>query len=809
MRVDFLRRPGILAALSVAACLMACRDGVSPVVARPGGIAKAYEPIAGGTIVLNVPNPTSPSVTVALPAFAKRMLLRAIVSGAISTDLTYYNDGAPNQPTQPGAPRSFGPSGFFYGGTPPNVGCGAQVVVSYPSAGGGTSFALPCASNGSTDTTYTAVGFLYSSAVPNGSPPIAGSAVRTGGNPNLGYCFSYRPQFTGNGPCFYYSGTQTVTLDRVVPQFDLQAVPSRILSGDTVTVTASASPSTLGGLSIPWTIDSTRWVPAYGTQWAPCAWSDFAPQNTGSPRTCRRPFTRSGSLTVFATVNGDRVSKTVVIQVIPAKLSLTAIPNEIQSGDSVAFSASVSPATTQWNIQSWEWKPDSGTGGISDQCGWNNNPCKRRILKTGTMKVRATVDARLDSATARVWVGRARPRLHLNANKTSITAGDTVFFSTSADGGAPYSITGWLYRAGASATALCGTGLTCTTPLGASGVMWAFGVVDGEADSASVGITVKGGCSTLRLAPRVSGVALPCTDTTLALNVNCGGPVIRGGRAHCITTLSDPTKAFTILARIATSAADPTKVVRDSSTIAVTAGGGNDWTGEAIITSQVVVSATVDGRPVSGSSILTVASRMGTAPWLPFVPPAEPTPLPWVEPQINPNRTLSYPYPGFQNQDGLGLAWPPKGSIGSTDYTEAVIRSLTALDGPNFTWSTTKDPYTVPNPTIYYAASMEPTDTFYLKQVGGNSQTPPNFCRAADMDTWRARTIAHERAHWQTFVTWVTQHDPVAAFEGIVVYDPLDFAAAKAAVMQPLAIRQATDVDTLQAIPYVNCRMRF
>ena len=151
---------------------------------------------------------------------------------------------------------------------------------------------------------------------------------------------------------------------------------------------------------MPWSIDSTHWAPAYGTQSSPCAWNNFVPNNSGNPRVCRKPFTRSGMLTVYATVNGDAHSESVEITVPRSHVHVTASPDAVSPNGSVTFTASISPSGPTWNINSWSWLPDSGSAGqgISSGCGWNNNPCTRQLTRSGTMWVFATVDGMADTA---------------------------------------------------------------------------------------------------------------------------------------------------------------------------------------------------------------------------------------------------------------------------------------------------------------------------------------------------------------------------------------------------------------------------
>jgi hypothetical protein len=159
---------------------------------------------------------------------------------------------------------------------------------------------------------------------------------------------------------------------------------------DTVTVTASVSPAQEGGFNVPWTVDSVKWAPAFGTQPSPCTASNFQPYGGDPPtRTCRRQFTRTGTLTVFATVNGDVKQKSVAIRVNPPRLKVTASPSSVPSAQAVTFTATLTPSATTWSLSSWTWRPDSGAvgEGISpNNCAWTEKTCTRTISKSGWMK---------------------------------------------------------------------------------------------------------------------------------------------------------------------------------------------------------------------------------------------------------------------------------------------------------------------------------------------------------------------------------------------------------------------------------------
>ncbi|HLB37346.1 MAG TPA: hypothetical protein VJL31_12305, partial [Gemmatimonadales bacterium] len=215
------------------------------------------------------------------------------------------------------------------------------------------------------------------------------------------------PQGVGdcdNGPCRYYEGLKEITIEPVEAEFTVTAEPATVNYKDSVTITAAVSPYQVDGVGLPWKIDSLKWVPAFGTQSSPCPHQGyFVPTTGASPtRTCRKPFTRSGTMTLFATVNGVPVQEAVAITVTPPELTVTATPASIAGPDSVTFTASVTPSNITWNLSGsgWTWRPDSGTGGLSYFCPWYEKTCRRVCSKSGWMKATATIGeyALVDSA---------------------------------------------------------------------------------------------------------------------------------------------------------------------------------------------------------------------------------------------------------------------------------------------------------------------------------------------------------------------------------------------------------------------------
>jgi len=419
------RRIRALSPILIVHALLSCGEPLT--VQRPQQ-AERLEPIAApkptasvtyesmGTYGLGVTTQYNPAKSVAGPTTPgnKKRLVRITASGRMFTMRSIYwtNDPAKQIPT----PDSYGPSGFA------NLSnCYINLFVSSTAFYGGETWYAPSCTGGSASDTL-----VQGYAILAGASTINRAAGFLTGSTDC-----YNPQH-GYGPCNTYADSgQAVTIERVIPDFTVSFSPDTANWNDTVTVSVSVSPDTLGTKEVPWTVDSTRWVPAFGSQTSPCAWNNFVPNNSGNPRVCRKPFTRSGTLTVFATVNGDPRSQAVPIAVRRPQLSLTAVPNQILAGDSVVFTASVSPTAAPWNIQSWEWTPNSGSGGLSQACAWNNNPCRRTVSKSGTMKVRATVDSKLDSATAAVTV--VVPELLLRPAEDDPTYGDTIVWTAEAN----------------------------------------------------------------------------------------------------------------------------------------------------------------------------------------------------------------------------------------------------------------------------------------------------------------------------------------------------------------------------------------
>lgn len=402
-------RVATLALCCAAVALTSCADTTAtpsaanappqldPVAVLPSSSAFSFEAVPGSPV--SVPNndadPHNPIVTSSGPTFAKRTLVRITASGTITTARTphWYAGGSTVTPV----PGNYGPRGIY---VDPNNGCATKLIVGSTSSQGGETWMPPCIS-GPVDTS-AAIGYAYLAGASNVS---RGAAV-----PGTNGQWDCHSPAAGYGPCnTYTSNGQSVAIDRVVGTLSVTASPTTVNYNDTVTVTATVSAPPTPGKTMEWTIDSTTWAPAFGTQWAPCNWSHFVPNNNNQAvtRVCKKPFTRSGTLTVYATVNAEKLqSPPIAIIVTPPKLKVTATPTIIQSTASVTFQASLTPTTvTNWSPSGWTWRPDVGTGGIApNNCNWWDKTCTRTISKQGWMKATATVGEYTLADSVKVWL---------------------------------------------------------------------------------------------------------------------------------------------------------------------------------------------------------------------------------------------------------------------------------------------------------------------------------------------------------------------------------------------------------------------
>ena len=293
----------------------------------------------------------------------------------------------------------------------------------------------------------------------------------------------YSPENCG-GPCFTFTGDGfTVTITPATVDFNVTASPTTLKYNDSVTVTVTVSPAQVSGVNVPWRIDSTTWAPAFGTQASPCVGTSWVAPDAGT-RTCRRPFGRSGTLTVFATVNGVKAQGGVTITVTPPELDVTAAPPTIQGPNSVTFTATVTPSSipyNSWSLSGWTWTPDSGTGGASP-CNWNEKTCSRMVSRSGWMKAAATIGGYALADSAHVTV--TPPVFDVTATPASIPGPQSVTFTASVTPSPPNGwnlSSNWTWRpdsgTGGISASCAWNEKTCTRTVSKSGWMKATTVI--------------------------------------------------------------------------------------------------------------------------------------------------------------------------------------------------------------------------------------------------------------------------------------------------------------------------------------------
>lgn len=250
----------------------------------------------------------SPILSVPLPEFTHRTLVRVMAFGGMSTTLTEFNDGGPGSPPAPGAPRSYGPGGYFWG-TSSFSGCGTAIYVYYSQ---GDAWSPGCAENRSTDTVIAANSHIYAQGLGSASRTVTAPAT-SGSND----CFTAT---SGWGPCFRYStGGQTVTLERVVVNWGITASPTTVLTGDSVTFTVSWGPDSVAGKALPFELVNVRWIRLSDGQpetvSPPCTWNQFS-QTSSTTLRCRGKVFSSGWMEFTARANGLEETQTTYVSAI-------------------------------------------------------------------------------------------------------------------------------------------------------------------------------------------------------------------------------------------------------------------------------------------------------------------------------------------------------------------------------------------------------------------------------------------------------------------------------------------------------------
>ena len=390
----------------------------------------------------------------------------------------------------------------------------------------------------------------------------------------------------------------------------------------------------------PWQVHSWKWYPEGGAmqditwhckQWGYYCW--FGP-------------TVPGMLEVDLTMNGDRRTTSIPINVPAGDVVVSAAPSEVYPGDSVTFTARGAPdsiAGRQVELRDieWSWRPTGVlTPDSSARVCANRRECKIPVFGSGTMKVAANYGGRgVDSAFVTPQV--AQPGLGLSAHRPAeygqaalmasrsgsplvqefsrskraprvipyhsnaatptasllspyvpsaaaalrVASGDSVRFTASTTpAAASVSAVSWTWVSALSdSTAVCGTQWpSCQVPVFSGGHMLVKATVRGMPKEA---------IATVDTGPK--GVELACTPSS----------VIRTHSVRCTATLSGSPAAVTQWKFVPDESQTYSAFVRpDEQSSAV-------WEGPMIIAGRVVVSATIAGAPYSDTAAIDVGAR--------------------------------------------------------------------------------------------------------------------------------------------------------------------------------------------------------
>ncbi|HEX6535189.1 MAG TPA: hypothetical protein VF041_11355 [Gemmatimonadaceae bacterium] len=127
------------------------------------------------------------------------------------------------------------------------------------------------------------------------------------------------------------------------------------------------------------------------------------PECIGSTaKTCVETVTQSGTMYVLATVAGVDQQASVHVSVQPDTLLLRASPTWGYAGTTITFTPSTALGSP-FQVDHWTWIPDVAPGATLS-CPNGDIVCTVAVQETGTMRVFAVVEGKLQSADARVRI---------------------------------------------------------------------------------------------------------------------------------------------------------------------------------------------------------------------------------------------------------------------------------------------------------------------------------------------------------------------------------------------------------------------
>lgn len=283
-----------LATIAASACAdsAAPTDPITPSAAQPSFSSAAALPTLSGT--LGVPSPYDPRVTVTLGAYPEKVLAKVTMDGLVTLTWTWGPEkGQPYASADPYGMFHHGLSYCYMNVTVGGSGAGSQPFVPQPCGDFSSGTSLP-----DVGSRPHAEGYAYLNGTVTASRPTKWWQYSSDCNYNQ---------------CWTYSGTQTVSVEPVSADLELTASAAAIRRGQTVTFTARVAPGSAGGRTMPFKVQSWRWVPDSGATTTSCA----PPPADTNPATCRFAPLSSGTLHLDALVNGTQQTRYKYLSVVP------------------------------------------------------------------------------------------------------------------------------------------------------------------------------------------------------------------------------------------------------------------------------------------------------------------------------------------------------------------------------------------------------------------------------------------------------------------------------------------------------------
>jgi len=330
--------------------------------------------------------------------------------------------------------------------------------------------------------------FTYSPSSPQVGQSVTFTAATSGGTAPFTFSWSFGDGTNGNAATtahtYLKAGSYTVSLttkDSGTPQQTATAQQSLTVTNSPppmLTASFSYSPSSpQKGQQITFAASASGGTPAYSFRW------NFGDSSTGTGASVTHTYSSAGTFVVILTVrdNGAPQQTATSQQSVtvtnspppPLTVSFTYSPTSPQSGQQIAFSASVSGGTSPYSF-SWNFGDSQTATGTTVNRGYST---------TGTFSVILTVkDAGIpqQTSTSQHSITVTNPptlTASFTYSPSSPQAGQLVTFTASAGGGtAPYAYS-WTLGDGSTAT-----GSTETHTYSSSGT---FNVVLNVKDSGS------------------------------------------------------------------------------------------------------------------------------------------------------------------------------------------------------------------------------------------------------------------------------------------------------------------------------------